>query len=210
MNRATINMGNKEQRRCPWHGIVDPVYARYHDEEWGVPLADDRALFEKLVLEGFQAGLSWLTILRKRDNFRAAFQGFDPERIARFGAREQARLMKDEGIVRNRLKIEATVANARAYIALQERDSLAALMWRLARENTEPRRAAPRTMADIPGKTRASALISKTLKKAGFRFVGPTTIYALMQSAGMVNDHLATCHRRAACAALQREFSPPQ
>ncbi len=196
-------------KRCPWPGIADPEYARYHDEEWGVPLSDDRALFEKLVLEGFQAGLSWLTILRKRDNFRRAFHGFDAERIMRFTPKDTARLMADPGIVRNGLKIEATIANARAFLNLQEHDSLAALMWRIARDHPRHRSSTPRTFADVPAQTDASRRLSKALKAEGFRFVGPTTVYALMQSAGMVNDHLATCHRRAPCSLLQRKFAPP-
>jgi len=195
--------------RCPWPGIADPEYARYHDEEWGVPLADDRALFEKLVLEGFQAGLSWLTILKKRDNFRRAFRGFDAERIARFTTKDTARLMADPGIVRNRLKIEATIGNARAFLKLQERDSLSALMWRTAGNHASAGSTSPCTFADVPAQTDASHRLSKLLKAEGFRFVGPTTIYALMQSAGMVNDHLASCHRSAPCAALQRKFAPP-
>jgi DNA-3-methyladenine glycosylase I len=195
--------------RCPWPGIADPEYARYHDEEWGVPLADDSALFEKLVLEGFQAGLSWLTILKKRDNFHRAFRGFDAERIARFTAKDTARLMADPGIVRNRLKIEATIGNARAFLKLQERDSLSALMWRTAGNHASARSTSPRTFADVPAQTDASRRLSKLLKAEGFRFVGPTTIYSLMQSAGMVNDHLASCHRSAPCAALQRKFAPP-
>lgn len=196
-------------RRCPWPGIADPEYARYHDEEWGVPLADDRALFEKLVLEGFQAGLSWLTILRKRENFRRAFHGFQADRIARYTAKDITRLMDDPGIVRNRLKIEATIANARAFLDLQESDGLAAFMWRIAQDERPSRAPAPRTFSDVPGETAASRRLSKALKTEGFRFVGPTTVYALMQSAGMVNDHLASCHRRAACAALQKCFAPP-
>lgn len=200
---------NDKPKRCPWPGIDDPQYARYHDEEWGVPLGDDAALFEKLVLEGFQAGLSWLTILRKRDNFRQAFHGFDAERIARYTQKDQTRLMADPGIVRNRLKIEATIDNARAFLDLQERDSLAALMWRIASDNPARSKSAPRTFADVPAETDASRRLSKELKARGFRFVGPTTIYALMQSAGMVNDHLASCHRRAPCALLQRNFAPP-
>ena len=198
-----------EPKRCPWPGITDPLYTRYHDEEWGVPVADDRALFEKLVLEGFQAGLSWLTILKKRDNFRRAFHGFDPERIARYTARDVERLMSDAGIVRNRPKIEATVANARAFLALHDADGLAALLWRIAREEAPRRRPAPRTVTDVPAATPASRTISTALKARGFRFVGPTTIYAMMQSTGMVNDHLHACHRRSDCERLQRAFSPP-
>lgn len=199
----------KPAHRCPWPGIADPEYARYHDEEWGVPLADDRMLFEKLVLEGFQSGLSWLTILRKRDNFRRAFAGFAPERIARFKDRDIARLMSDAGIVRNRLKIEATIANAGAFLKLQDKGGLATLMWRIAHQDRPTRRAAPRTLSDVPATTEASHRLSRALKAEGFRFVGPTTIYALMQSAGMVNDHLAGCHRRGHCQRLQDAFVPP-
>jgi DNA-3-methyladenine glycosylase I len=193
-----------ERSRCPWTGIADPVYQRYHDEEWGVPHADDRRLFEKLVLEGFQSGLSWLTILKKRDNFRRAFAGFDAERIARYGASDVARLMADAGIVRNRLKIEATIGNARAYLALREHATLASFLW----DHIDGRaiRNRFRAMADVPAATAESKAISKALKVAGFRFVGPTTVYAFMQSVGMVNDHLVGCHRHDACAKLQRAF----
>jgi DNA-3-methyladenine glycosylase I len=194
--------------RCPWTGIDDPVYARYHDEEWGVPHADDLRLFEKLVLEGFQSGLSWLTILKKRDNFRRAFHGFDPERIARYGARDRARLMGDAGIVRNRLKIDATIDNAKAYLALRERSSLAAFLWSFVDGN--PIQSDARSMSELLAATEQSKRISKALKAEGFRFVGPTTVYAFMQSVGMVNDHLVTCHRHAPCARLQKAFKPPK
>ena len=194
-------------RRCPWVGIADPQYARYHDEEWGVPKSDDRALFEKLVLEGFQSGLSWLTILRKRENFRAAFHGFDPERIARYGAKDVARLMRDAGIVRNRLKIEASIDNARALLKLKEHGGLAALLWGLA--GGRPQINAHRSFKTVPAQTATSVAISKALKGQGFRFVGPTTVYAFMQAVGMVNDHLVSCHRHEACAALQRRFKAP-
>jgi DNA-3-methyladenine glycosylase I len=194
--------------RCPWTGIGDPAYERYHDEEWGVPHADDARLFEKLVLEGFQSGLSWLTILRKRDNFRRAFDGFDIERIARYGARERARLMSDAGIVRNRLKIDATIDNARAYLNLRERTSLAAFLWGFLEDG--PIQHEARSMSDLPPVTEESKRISKALKAEGFRFVGPTTVYAFMQSVGMVNDHLVSCHRHAPCAKLQRAFKPPR
>lgn len=194
--------------RCPWPGIADAIYARYHDREWGVPQADDRALFEKLVLEGFQAGLSWLTILKKRESFRAAFDGFDPERIARYGTRDIERLMADAGIVRNRAKVEATIGNARAMLALSERTSLAAMLWAIARDGGERR--APLCPGAVPAaETAASRSMSKALKAAGFRFVGPTTVYAFMQSVGMVNDHVAECHRQAHCERLQRAFVPP-
>ena len=188
-------------KRCPWAG-TDAEYQRYHDEEWGVPLTSDRALFEKLVLEGFQAGLSWLTILRKRQNFRAAFDGFDAERIARYRAKDIARLMKDGGIVRNRAKIEATIDNARAYLRLGRRTSLEAFLRGFLEEGPIANRR--RTIEDIPAETELSRRISKALKAEGFRFVGPTTVYAFMQSVGMVNDHLIGCHRHAPCAKLQR------
>jgi len=193
--------------RCPWAGVADSEYARYHDEEWGVPHADSQRLFEKLVLEGFQSGLSWLTILKKRENFRRAFHGFDAERMARFGARDKARLMADAGIVRNRSKIEAAVDNARAYLSLSERTTLAAFLWDYLDGRPIINRFA--SMGGIPPQTDLSLSISKALKKEGFRFVGPTTVYACMQSVGMVNDHLTSCPRHAACAKLQRKFRVP-
>ena len=201
-------MSRLEPQRCPWVAIADAEYARYHDEEWGVPHADDRLLFEKLVLEGFQSGLSWLTILKKRPAFRAAFADFDAERMARFGAREKARLMADAGIVRNRLKVEAAIDNARAYLALRERTSLAAYLWGFV--DGRPIIHERRTLADVPAKTELSERISKALKRDGFRFVGPTTVYAFLQSSGFVNDHLVGCHRHAPCAALQRAFKAPK
>lgn len=193
--------------RCPWVGIDDPLYARYHDEEWGVPHADDRRLFEKIVLEGFQAGLSWITILRKRDAFRRAFHDFDAARIARYTDRDVARLMEDEGIVRNRLKIESTIDNAKAFLALTKRQSLASFLWEQAGGRAQANTFAK--FGDIPASTDVSKRISNALKKEGFRFVGPTTVYAFMQSTGMVNDHLVGCPRHAACAKLQRAFVPP-
>jgi DNA-3-methyladenine glycosylase I len=193
-----------ELRRCAWAGIADLDYQRYHDEEWGVPQSDDVALFEKLVLEGFQSGLSWLTILKKRENFRAAFHRFDPERIARWGAKDVARLLADPGIVRNRLKIEATIDNARALLKLNERTSLAAFLWGLV--DGRPQINKHRSFKTVPAQTPASLAISKALKGEGFRFVGPTTIYAFMQATGMVNDHLVSCHRYETCAKLQRRF----
>jgi DNA-3-methyladenine glycosylase I len=200
-------MSKAEIQRCPWAGIADSDYARYHDEEWGVPKTDDRALFEKLVLEGFQAGLSWLTILRKRDNFRRAFDGFDPERIARYGKKDVARLMNDSGIVRNWLKVDATILNARAYLELAERQSLAGFLWDLVDGKPIVNRFAH--LADVPSSTDVSRRVSKALKAEGFRFVGPTTIYSFMQAIGMVNDHLVSCHRHRACAKLQRAFMAP-
>jgi DNA-3-methyladenine glycosylase I len=196
-----------EITRCPWTGIADPTYARYHDEEWGVPKTDDRALFEKLVLEGFQAGLSWLTILKKRENFRRAFHHFEPERIARYGAKDIARLMADPGIVRNRLKVEATIDNARALLKLNQRTRLATFVWGLL--DGRPQINLHRSFKTVPTETPTSKMISKALKAEGFRFVGPTTIYAFMQATGMVNDHLITCHRHAPCAELQRRLKMP-
>jgi DNA-3-methyladenine glycosylase I len=187
------------QFRCPWAGD-DPLYVAYHDEEWGAPKIDDRALFEKLILEGFQAGLSWITILRKRPRFRTAFDDFDAERIVRWDQAKVAALMADSGIVRNRLKIAATIDNARAYLALREKQDLARFLWDFvdgaAIQNQW------RTLGDVPPQTPLSARISKALKAQGFRFVGPTTVYAFMQSVGMVNDHLVACWRHESCARL--------
>jgi len=182
--------GNK---RCAWC-VSDPQYMKYHDTEWGKPVTDDQKLYEKLCLEGFQAGLSWLTILRKRENFREAFQSFDPEKVAKFTSRDITRLMKNEGIVRNHMKIEATIANAKATLRVQdELDSLSTLIWSFAPK--KPKRA-PRTLSDIPATSPESVALSKELLKRGFKFVGPTTMYAAMQSLGLVNDHLATCFVR--------------
>jgi DNA-3-methyladenine glycosylase I len=200
-------MSGGEPVRCPWVGIADRDYVRYHDEEWGVPLGDERALFEKIVLEGFQSGLSWLTILKKRENFRRAFDGFDARRMARYGAKDIARLMGDPGIVRNRLKIEAAIANAQALLALGSATTLAAFLWGfLDGQPLINRHRSPKT---IPAVSEISTAMSKGLKARGFRFVGPTTIYAFMQSAGMVNDHLISCHRHGPCAKLQRAFKLP-
>jgi DNA-3-methyladenine glycosylase I len=199
---ASMSKANDARVRCTWAGN-DAEYLRYHDEEWGVPLKTDHAIFEKLVLEGFQAGLSWITILRKRENFRRAFDKFDPERIAKYGSKDIARLMADEGIVRNRAKIDATIDNAKAYLKLRERTSLKSFMQEyLGKDGPVQNRA--RAIGDIPAETELSKRISKALKAEGFRFVGPTTIYAFMQSAGMVNDHLVSCFRHAECAKLQR------
>ncbi|MFY0612770.1 MAG: DNA-3-methyladenine glycosylase I [Hyphomicrobiaceae bacterium] len=191
----------KPIERCPWPNIDDPEYARYHDEEWGVPKIDDRALFEKIVLEGFQAGLSWLTILRKRENFRKAFHKFEPARIARYTNKDHARLMADAGIVRNRLKIEATVANAQAYLNLREEQTLSEFIW--GHLDGQPVINHFRDFSEVPAETAMSKTISKALKKRGFRFVGPTTMYAFMQASGLVNDHLVGCPRHAVCAKLQ-------
>jgi DNA-3-methyladenine glycosylase I len=174
--------------RC--FGDGDPLYERYHDEEWGRPVHDERGLFEKLSLEAFQSGLSWITILRRRETFRAAFANFDPERVAAFGARDVERLLADPGIIRNRAKVDATIANARATLALREADErLADLVW-----DHRPRpRPAPASFADVPATVPESAALARLLKRRGFRFVGPTTLYALMQACGLVNDHLAGC-----------------
>jgi DNA-3-methyladenine glycosylase I len=170
----------------------------YHDDEWGRPVVDDVRLYEKLCLEGFQSGLSWLTILRKRDAFRRAFAGFDPERVARFRARDIERLMRDSGIVRNLGKIEATIANARATLEVQEQlGSLGALVWE--HEPTRRGRRVPERLGDLPAVTAESKALARALKQCGFRFVGPTTAYAAMQSLGVVNDHLKGCHFRLVC-----------
>ena len=180
-----------EPKRC-WQ-TSDPLYLAYHDEEWGRPVHDERRLLEKLCLEGFQSGLSWLTILRKRDNFRAAFANFDPERVARFGKRDVDRLLGDAGIVRNRAKIEATIVNARGTLELRERGTpLPEVVW----SHRPARHAAPRTPRDWKSTSPESVELSKSLKRAGFRFVGPTTVYATMQACGIVNDHLASCFVR--------------
>jgi DNA-3-methyladenine glycosylase I len=192
--------------RCPWSGN-DALYQRYHDTEWGVPLKTDRAIFEKLVLEGFQAGLSWITILRKRESFRSAFDKFDAESIAAYGAKDIARLMADAGIVRNRAKIEATIDNAKTYLKLRERTTLKKLIWNELGDEGPLQRGA-KGMGDIPAENEISKRISKKLKSEGFRFVGPTTVYAFMQSAGLVNDHLVGCFRYADCAKLQKAAQP--
>jgi DNA-3-methyladenine glycosylase I len=198
--------GGDSVRRCRW-GASTPDYAAYHDDEWGRPVVDDLRLYEKLSLEGFQSGLSWLTILRKRDNFRAAFKGFDPEVVARFGARDVNRLLQDAGIVRHRGKIEASIANARGTLAAQDQHgSLGALIW-----SFEPkRRAAPRGFRDIPAKTPESAALSKELLRLGFRFVGPTTVYAAMQSCGLVNDHISGCAARRPCEDARKGLTRPK
>ncbi|TNY35195.1 DNA-3-methyladenine glycosylase I [Thermomonospora catenispora] len=177
--------------RCPW-ALSAPDYVAYHDQEWGRPVTDDQGLYERLCLEAFQSGLSWLTILRKREAFRAAFAGFDMATVAAYGPREVERLLADAGIVRNRAKIEAAIANARAALELPE--GLAALVWRYA----DPDAPAPRTSADVPASTPGSAALARELKRRGFRFVGPTTVYALMQACGLVDDHLLGCCRRGA------------
>jgi DNA-3-methyladenine glycosylase I len=179
--------------RCPWPR-EDPLYVAYHDTEWGVPEYDDRALFEKLILDGFQAGLSWITILRKRDNFRAAFDGFAPETIAGYSQRKVKALMNDEGIVRNRAKIEGTILSARGYLDIMEKGpGFSKLLWGFV--DGKPQVNHWRRMVDVPADTPLSRTISKELAGHGFKFVGPTIVYAFMQAVGMVNDHLITCHR---------------
>lgn len=183
--------------RCSWCG-TDPLYVDYHDTEWGVPETDPRALWEKLILDGFQAGLSWITILRKRPGFRSAFEGFHPETIAQWGEPEIVRLLADPGIVRHRGKIEATIGNARAWIAVQERQGFAPFLWQFVEGAPVQNRF--RSMAEVPAATPASTAMSKALKQAGFKFCGPTITYAVMQAVGMVNDHMVTCpcHERVA------------
>ncbi len=183
--------------RCTWCG-TDPIYVDYHDTEWGVPEYDARALWEKLVLDGFQAGLSWITILRKRDAFRAAFAGFDPEKVAGWGEADVQRCLADPGIVRSRAKIEATIGNAKSYLAIAEKDGFDQYLWRYV--NGTPLQNNFRSMAEVPAWTPLSEQISKDLKKGGFRFVGPTIVYAFMQAVGMVNDHMVTCHCHAKLA----------
>jgi DNA-3-methyladenine glycosylase I len=180
--------------RCGWAPLEDPAYLAYHDEEWGVPLNDDARLFEMLTLEGAQAGLSWSTILHKREGYRRAFAGFDPAKVARFDARKVERLMQDTSIVRNRLKIESTIANARATLAVQkELGSLDAYLWSLV--GGAPIVNRWKTLADIPAETQISREMNKDLKRRGFRFVGPTVCYAFMQATGIVNDHVTSCFR---------------
>jgi DNA-3-methyladenine glycosylase I len=195
---SSLIVGEDGRARCAWAGS-DAEYQRYHDEEWGTPLHGDRPLFEKLSLEGFQAGLSWITILRRRPTFRTAFAGFDVDIVAEFDETDVERLMNDPGIIRNRAKVEATISNARVTRELV-RDApgaLDALLWSFA---PPPRDTAPRSLADLPATTADSTAASKALKKLGYRFVGPTTIYALMQSSGMVDDHIQGCWRAGSTA----------
>lgn len=182
-----------EPQRCAWVGD-DPLYRDYHDREWGVPERDGRALWEKLMLDGFQAGLAWITILRKREAFRAAFAGFDPEAVARFGEADVERLLADPGIVRSRAKIEATVGNARAYLAMRDKgEAFAAFAWGFV--GGRPIQNAWADRGALPAQTALAAELSKALKARGFKFVGPVIVYAWMQAAGLVNDHITTCFR---------------
>jgi DNA-3-methyladenine glycosylase I len=189
--------------RCPWPGKDDAVYVAYHDDEWGVPEYDDRALYEKLMLDGFQAGLSWITILRKRDNFRKAFDNFEPEKVARFDARRKAKLMQDAGIVRNKLKIEGAVLSARAYLDVMEKGpGFSALLWDYL--DGQPKVNKFRDTKQVPAETQLSKKISKDLATRGFKFVGPTIVYAFMQAVGMVNDHLVKCHCHESVQGMRR------
>ena len=193
-------MSARKRQRCPWPG-EDSLYVAYHDVEWGVPEWDDRALFEKLMLDGFQAGLSWLVILRKRENFRRAFAGFEPSKMARFTEAKIARLTQDAGIVRHRGKIEAAVSNARAYLRVMEStDGFASLLWDFV--DGAPVRNRWRRMEEVPSETAMSRAMSKELRARGFSFCGPTIVYAFAQACGMVNDHLVGCFRHAECARM--------
>jgi len=192
----------KEKTRCGWAG-TDPVYVRYHDEEWGVPVHDDRKLFEFLILEGAQAGLSWITILKRRDGYRKAFADFDWEKVARFDRRKIDRLLLDPGIIRNRQKVESAVKNAKAFLAVRkEFGTFDAYMWSFM-DRGRPLQNRPAALRDLPAKTPLSEAISKDLVKRGFGFVGPTIVYAHMQATGMVNDHLEDCFRRTAVARMK-------
>jgi len=182
-------------KRCPWPK-QDPLYVAYHDEEWGVPEYDDRALYEKLILDGFQAGLSWITILRKRDNFRRAFDGFEPAKIARYSPKRVEKLMQDAGIVRNRQKIEGAVKSAQAWLDVMEKGpGFSKLLW--DHVDGKPRINRPRSVKQVPAETEVSRALSKDLAARGFKFCGPTIVYAFMQAVGMVNDHLVACFRHA-------------
>ena len=189
--------------RCPWPG-VDPLYVAYHDQDWGVPEYDDRALFEKLVLDGFQAGLSWITILRKRDHFRTVFDGFDAEKIVRYTPEKIGALLNDAGIIRHRGKIEGTVKSARVFLDIQEKQGFSTYLWDFCDGRVINNQ--PRTMTDIPTESEISRRLSKDLKARGFAFCGPTIVYAFMQAVGMVNDHLVGCFRHDEVKTLERRL----
>ncbi|HEV8453032.1 MAG TPA: DNA-3-methyladenine glycosylase I [Gaiellales bacterium] len=200
LTRGGLASGPDGRERC-WWGVSTPEYLAYHDGEWGRPVADERGIFERLTLEAFQSGLSWLTILRKRENFRAAFAGFEIDRVARFDDADVARLMADAGIVRNRLKVTAAITNARAAQGmLASGDSLAGLVWSYRRDGG----GAPESVAEVPATTDESKLLAGELKRRGFAFVGPTTVYSTMQACGVVNDHLAGCCVRREVELLRR------
>ena len=188
-------------KRCAWPG-EDPLYVTYHDEEWGVPEFDSRALYEKLVLDGFQAGLSWITILRKRENFRRAFDDFQPEKIARYGKKDVARLLKNEGIIRSEAKIQAAITGARLWLGIMEKEpgGFRELIWKHV--DGKPRVNRFRSIKQIPAKTPMSERLSKELKQRGFNFCGPVIVYAFAQAVGIVNDHVVSCHRHAECEKL--------
>ncbi|MCI4665740.1 MAG: DNA-3-methyladenine glycosylase I [Neomegalonema sp.] len=206
MSDTALGHPASDATRCPWCGD-DPLYTAYHDNEWGRPVGDDRALFEKICLEGFQAGLSWITILRKREGFRAAFANFDMARIARFTEEDVARLLADPAIIRHQGKIRAVINNAPiALRIIEEKGSLAAHLWGFEPDKQPP---APATLSDVPTETAESAMLAKDLRKRGWRFFGPTTAYAFMQSMGFVNDHLADCATRAACEEARTKFERP-
>jgi DNA-3-methyladenine glycosylase I len=209
MSADGLRRGEDGTVRCGWPG-ADPLYVRYHDEEWGFPVGDDRRLFEKVCLEGFQSGLSWLTILRKRENFRKAFANFDPARVARFDARAVNRLLADAGIIRHRGKIESTINNARRALELRrEKGSLAAYFWEWAPPAAHrPKRITRRALSAM-STSPASIALSRDLRKRGWTFVGPTTLYAFMQAMGLVNDHLEGCAARTRALAAAHEFRPP-
>jgi DNA-3-methyladenine glycosylase I len=193
----------KQVERCPWPG-EDPLYVAYHDDEWGVPERDHRALYEKLVLDGFQAGLSWITILRKRESFRRAFDGFEPARVARYSEKKIQALLADPGIVRHRGKIEGAIRNARAYLDLMEQEpgGFAGFIWKFV--DGKPVQNRLRSIREVPAETELSRKLSKELRARGFRFCGPTVVYAFAQAVGLVNDHLVSCYRHAECARLAR------
>lgn len=188
--------------RCGWRGMAgDPLYEAYHDQEWGVPERDSRALWEKLVLDGFQAGLSWITVLRKREAFRAAFDGFDPETVARYGEADRARLMADGGIIRSNAKIDAAIEGAKIYLAMRDRgEDFSEFCWSFV--DGQPIQNAWSEVGQAPAQTPLAMEVSKALKARGFKFVGPVIVYAWMQATGLVNDHLTSCHRRAPVKAL--------
>ena len=191
-------------QRCGWAG-TEPIYVAYHDTEWGVPEYDSRALWEKLILDGFQAGLSWITILKKRENFRAAFAGFDPHVIAGWAEDDVLRLLADPGIIRHRGKIEATIGNARAWAEIEAREGFDRFLWNYV--DGVPLRTDLSDRAAMPTQSPLSVQISKDLKKAGFRFCGPTIVYAFMEATGLINNHLTTCFRHEECAAMARDPS---
>ncbi len=196
----------KTRYRCGWAGD-DELYQHYHDTEWGVPQINDQALFEKICLEGFQAGLSWITILKKREHFRKVFDGFDPEKVVRYSDKKIAKLLEDPGIIRNKLKVNAAISNARAFLDLQEKQSLASFLWGYV--DGTPVQNCFNDLSEIPAETDISKQISKDLKKLGFKFCGPTIVYAMMQSIGMVNDHVLKCPDHDKCKKLAKKIKAP-